>query len=142
MSIEELVKEGSIRPFEATHGEIERAIEIAQRDLTLAERLLGEDLDWCFSIAYNAVLQACRAHMFHLGYRPASTEAHKATFEFMQIVIEEPYKQSISYFDQVRKKRHRAVYDDVGVISEKEAKELLRTAREFLSYTESKLKEQ
>jgi uncharacterized protein (UPF0332 family) len=142
MSIEELIKEGSIHPFEATHGEIERAIEIARRDLTVAEQLLGENLDWCFSIAYNAVLQACRAYMFHLGYRPASTEAHKATFEFMQIVIEEPFKKSISYFDQARKKRHRTLYDDVGLISEKEAKELLRRAREFLSYIESKLKEQ
>jgi uncharacterized protein (UPF0332 family) len=141
MSIEKLIEEGSVHPFEATHGEIERAIGIARRDLTLAEKLLGENLDWCFSIAYNAVLQACRAYMFYLGYRPSSAEAHKATFEFIQIVIEEPFKKSVSYFDQVRKKRHRTIYDDVGLISEKEAKELLRRARELLSYIESKLKE-
>jgi len=141
MTIEELIKQGSIHPFEATHDEVARTIEIARRDLAVAERLLGENLDWCFSIAYNGVLQTCRAYMFNLGYRPASTESHKATFEFMQIVIEEPLKKSISYFDQVRKKRHRTLYDDVGLISEKEAKELLKKAGEFLSYTESKLKE-
>ena len=88
MSVEELIKEGSIYPFEATHGEIERAMEIARRDLNLAERLVVENMDWCFSIAYNAVFQACRAYMFHLGYRPASSEAHKTTFRFMQIVME------------------------------------------------------
>lgn len=88
MSVEELIKEGSIYPFKATHGEIERAMEIARRDLSLAERLVAENLDWCFSIAYNAVFQACRADMFHLGYRPASSEANKATFRFMQIVME------------------------------------------------------
>jgi uncharacterized protein (UPF0332 family) len=142
MSIEELVQKGSIHPFEATHGEIQRAVEIARRDLTLAERLLEENLDWCFSIAYNAVMQACRAYMFHLGYRPSSAEAHKATFEFIQAVVEEPFRKSVSYFDQARKKRHRTIYDDVGLISEKEAKELLSRAREFLSYIESKLKEQ
>jgi uncharacterized protein (UPF0332 family) len=98
MSIEELIKEGSIHPFKATQEEIDRAIEIAQRDLALAERLLKENLDWSYSIAYNAVLQACRAYMFHLGYRPASAEAHKATFGFMQFVVEEPFKKSISYF--------------------------------------------
>lgn len=141
MSIEELIEEGGIHPFEATHGEVERAIGIARRDLTLAEKLLEENFDWCFSIAYNAVLQACRAYMFHLGYRPASAEAHKATLEFMQAVMEEPLKKSISYFDRARMKRHRTLYDDVGVISEKEAEELLRRAREFLSYIESKLKE-
>ncbi len=141
MSVDELIKEGSIYPFKATHGEIERAMEIARRDLSLAERLVAENMDWCFSIAYNAVFQACRAYMFHLGYRPASSEANKATFRFMQIVIEEPFKKSISYFDQARKKRHLTLYDDARVINEKEAKELLKRAREFLEYTESKLKQ-
>jgi uncharacterized protein (UPF0332 family) len=142
MSIEELIQQGSIHSFEATRGEIEKAMGIARRDLTLAEKLLEENFDWCFSIAYNAVLQACRAYMFHSGYRPASAEAHKATFEFMEIVIGEPFKKSISYFDRVRKKRHRTLYDDVGLISEKEAKELLERARQLISYIESKLKEQ
>lgn len=142
MSIEELIQQGSIHPFEATRGEIEKAMGIARRDLTLAEKLLEENFDWCFSIAYNAVLQACRAYMFHSGYRPASAEAHKATFEFMEIVMGEPFEKSISYFDRVRKKRHRTLYDDVGLISEKEAKELLGRARQLLSYIESKLKEQ
>lgn len=84
-----------------------------------------------FLYRYNAVLQACRAYMFYLGYRPASTEAHKATFEFMQTIMEEPFKKSISYFDRARMKRHRTLYDDVGLISEKEAKELLKRAREL-----------
>lgn len=141
MSIEKLIKEGRIHPFNAAQDEVNRAIEIARRDLALSERLLEENLDWCFSIAYNAVLQACRAYMFHRGYRPTSTEAHKATFEFMQLAVEEPFRESISYFDRVRKKRHRTIYDEVGVITEKQAKELLKRARELLSYTESKLKE-
>lgn len=140
MSIEELVKNGSIHPFQATQDEINRAIGVARRDLDIAEGILGESLDWAYSIAYNAVLQACRAYMFKLGYRPSSTEAHLVTFEFMQFVMEEPYKKSISYFDRVRKKRHRTVYDEVGLISEKEAGELLKRAREFLSYIEGKLK--
>jgi len=142
MSIEELIQQGSIHAFEATPGEIKRAMGIARRDLTLAEKLLGENFDWCFAIAYNAVLQACRAYMFHLGYRPASTEAHKATFEFMQTAMEEPFKKSISYFDRARTKRHRTLYNDAGLISEKEAEELLRRAKELLSYIEGKLKEQ
>lgn len=141
MSIEKLIKEGSIRPFNAAQDEVNRAIEIARRDLALSERLLEENLDWCFSIAYNAVLQACRAYMFHRGYRPTSAEAHKTTFEFIRLAVEEPFREAISYFDRVRKKRHRTIYDEVGLITEKEAKELLKRAREFLSYTESKLKE-
>jgi len=79
--------------------------------------------------------------MFRLGYRPASVEAHKATFEFMRFAVDEPLKESISYFDRVRKKRHHTIYDEVGLITEKEAKELLKRARELLSYIESRLKE-
>ena len=142
MSIEELIQQGSIHPFEATPREIKKAMGIARRDLALAEKLLEENFDWCFAIAYNAVLQACRAYMFHSGYRPASAEAHKATFEFMQAVMEEPLKKSISYFDRARTKRHRTLYNDAGLISEKEAEELLRRAKEFLSYIEGKLKQQ
>jgi hypothetical protein len=52
-----------------------------------------------------------------------------------------PLKRSISYFDRARTKRHRTLYNDVGLISEREAEELLRRAKQFLSYIESKLKE-
>lgn len=141
MSIEELIRNGSIHPFKATQKEIDRAIEIAERDLALAESILGESLDWSYSIAYNAVLQACRAYMFHLGYRPASSESHKNTFEFMRFAADEPSKRYVSYFNRVRRKRHRTIYDEVGLISEKEAGELLKRAREFLSQIANKLTE-
>ncbi|MBT9159320.1 MAG: hypothetical protein AAGB97_05140 [Dehalococcoidia bacterium] len=74
MSIEELVKAGSIRPFRATQDEVDRAVEIARRDLALAGRMFGES-------------------------------------------------------------------DEVELVTEQEAKELLKREREFLSYVESKLKE-
>lgn len=140
MSLDKLISEGRVHPFKATPEEINKAMEIAQRDLALAQKILFENLDWCFSITYNAVLQTSRAYMFHLGYRPSSSEAHKATFEFMQLVIEEPYTKQISYFDRVRKKRHRTLYDEVGIVTEKEAKTLLNHAREFISFVDDKLK--
>ena len=139
MSIERLLSEGSIHPFHATPDEISKGMAIARRDLAIAESILNESLDWSYSIAYNAVLQACRAYMFHQGYRPAATESHKATIEFMKIAVEEPIKQIITYFDRVRKKRHRTVYDEVGLVTEKEARQLLSKAKEFLGYISEKL---
>ena len=56
MSIQELIQRGSIHSFQATRGEIEKAMGIARRDLALAEKIVGENCDWCFSIACNAVL--------------------------------------------------------------------------------------
>jgi uncharacterized protein (UPF0332 family) len=141
MSIETMVQEGRIHPFKATKEDIAKVMSIAKRDLSDAEQIKGTSLDWTYSIAYNAVLQACRAFIFHMGYRPASYEAHKATFEFMQLTVEERMKPTIDYFDRARKKRHRVTYETAGLVSEKETEQLLRKAREFLEYIESKLEE-
>ncbi len=92
MTIEKMLKEGRVLRFEATRDEVERAMEVARRDLSLAENIIGQSKDWCFSIAYNAVLQASRAYMFHSGYRPASAESHKNTFEFMKLSVPEEKK--------------------------------------------------
>ena len=139
MSIDRLVREGGIHPFRATREEIAKVMDIAKRDLDDAEKARGTSLDWTYSIAYNAVLQACRAYMFHMGYRPASSGAHKATFEFMQIAVDEPRKKTIDYFDRVRKKRHRVIYEEPGLITEKEAQQLIKKAKEFLDYVSGKL---
>lgn len=140
MSLASLVAAGSIHPFKATPQEISRSMEIAHRDSKQAERILLESLDWAYSIAYNAVLQACRAYMFFRGYRPASTESHKATLAFMQETADAQLKQSIDYFDRVRKKRHRVVYDEVGLVSEKEARQLISKAKEFISWVDIQVK--
>lgn len=140
MSIDKLLEEGKIHRFEPKRDEISKSLEIARRDLSLAERILEEDLDWCFSITYNAVFQACRAHMFSLGYRPATSQVHKATFEFMELTIEEPHKEIIAYFDRARKKRHRTLYDEVGLVTRTEAEELLQMAKDFITEIEQRLK--
>lgn len=139
MTIERLIREGSIHPFSATPDEVNKAMEIARRDLSLAESIVEESRDWCFSIAYNAVLQACRAYMYSRGYRPSSAETHRVTFEFMRHSVPVSLQETVSYFDRARKKRHRTIYDEVGLVSEKEAVELLSKARSFLSYVESEL---
>lgn len=133
MTIDKLLKEGKLHQFKATQDEIEKPLEIAERDLAVAEKIFEEDLDWSFSIAYNAILQACRAYMFSLGYRPASSEMHKTVFEFMEVMSEEPHKEMIAYFDRARRKRHKTLYDEVGLVSTEEVVELLKQARTFIA---------
>ena len=133
MTIDKLLKEGKPHQFKATQDEIEKPLEIAERDLAVAEKIFEEDLDWSFSIAYNAILQACRAYMFSSGYRPASSEMHKTVFEFMEVMSEEPHKEMIAYFDRARRKRHRTLYNEVGLVSREEVVELLKQARTFIT---------
>jgi uncharacterized protein (UPF0332 family) len=140
MSLDKLIEDGSIHTFKATQEEINRSMGIAHRDLNHSKRILSESLDWAYSIAYNAVLQACRAYMFQQGYRPASAESHKATLAFMQFVVDTQLKETVDYFDRVRKKRHRVIYDEVGLVSEKEAQQLIQKAGEFIAWVDTKLK--
>jgi uncharacterized protein (UPF0332 family) len=140
MSLDKLIAEGSIHLFKATQEEINKSMEIAHRDLNQSKRILSESLDWTYSIAYNSVLQACRAYMFHQGYRPSSSESHKATLAFTQLSVDPQLKETVDYFDRVRKKRHRVIYDEVGLVSEKEAQQLIQKATEFIAWVDMKLK--
>jgi len=137
MSIEELVRKGTVHPFDAKPEEVARVMDVARRDLAVAESTMAESLDWAYAIAYNAVLQASQAYMFNRGYRPAAAEGHKATIQFMRLAVDEPQKKSIDYFDRVRRKRHRTLYHEPGLVSEKEAQEILKRAGEFLAYVEA-----
>ena len=139
MSIDDLIKNGRIHPFHARPEEIAKLMEIAWRDITLAENISGESLDWSYSIAYNAMLQSSRAYMFYLGYRPASSEAHKNTIEFMRITVDEPMKETIDYFDRIRIKRHQIIYNEMGLATEAEVGFLIKQTRTLIEYVEQKL---
>lgn len=58
----------------------------------------------------------------------------------MQISVDPQLKETIDYFDRVRSKRHRVIYDEVGLVSEKEAQQLLQKATEFIAWVDMKLK--
>ncbi|MBN1900604.1 HEPN domain-containing protein [Candidatus Sumerlaeota bacterium] len=136
---EDLIRDDRVRKIKVSPSEIKRVLERAQRDLKTAGKVLPEDSDWGFAIAYNAVLQASRAYMFNLGYRPASSEAHKNTFAFMYEALGEDYKDIISWFDRMRNKRHQAMYDEAGIITETEATQFLRQATEYVSLIKDKI---
>lgn len=67
MTIEDLVSQGSVHRFDASREEIVKVMDIARRDLGVAENVLDESMDWSYTIAYNAVLQACKS--LHLPSR-------------------------------------------------------------------------
>ena len=133
MKYDELLSSGRIRKETISQGEILRALELAERDLRTARKLMDEERDWGFAVAYNAVLQASRAYMFSQGFRPASAESHKNTLAFMEVALGKEHKRLVTYFDRMPKKRHQAVYDQVGLISEKEAANLLARAEQFVA---------
>ena len=132
MAIDDLLRSGRIRRERISPAEVREALTLADRDLRVARKLIGEDLDWGFTVAYSAVLQAGRAFMFAKGYRPATAEGHKNTFAFLAAALGPEQEDLVSYFDRMRNKRNQAVYGMAGRIAETEARNLLAKATEFV----------
>jgi uncharacterized protein (UPF0332 family) len=136
---EDLLKKGRIHQEKVSAAEINRALERAERDLKTARKIMAQDWDWGFAIAYDAVLQASRAYMFSQGYRPAAAQGHKNTFAFMIKAMGKDYKDLLTYFDRMRNKRNQAIYDVAGLITETEARNLFKRATEFVALIRDKL---
>lgn len=103
--------------------------------------MLAIDRDWAFSMAYNAVLQATRALMFANGFRPVAGEGqHKTAVEFAEIALDEKFHDDIYIFDKMRSKRHRVIYDALGLVSLAEARQAFAFAVRFVEEVEQLLK--
>lgn len=139
MKYDELLRAGRIRRERVSKAEVRRALELAERDLAVARSMMSQARDWAFAIGYNAALQASRALMFSQGFRPASVHAHRNTLAFMQLALGTKHKSLVTYLDRARRKRHRAVYDQAGLITEKEAANLLGRAEEFVALVQRRL---
>lgn len=140
MNYDELLNSRRIRREQVSPLEIEHALERSERDLETAKKLIALDRDWCFAVAYDAVLQASRAYMFAQGFRPASNESHKNTLAFMRIAMGTDYEELMAYFDRMRNKRHQAIYEIAGLITETEANTILEKAEGFITLIREQLK--
>jgi uncharacterized protein (UPF0332 family) len=140
MEYDELLNSRRIRKEKVSPSEIEHALERAERDLQTARTLIERDRDWSFAVAYDAVLQASRAYMFAQGFRPSSSESHKNTFAFMRLAMGKDYEELMTYFDRMRNKRHQAIYETAGLITETEARNILEKAESFVTLIREELK--
>jgi uncharacterized protein (UPF0332 family) len=136
--LEDLERDGYIRKITSNREMVNESLKLAHRDVKVAGEILSTDADWAFNIAYNSILQAVRGLMFAKGYRPSGRKSHIAVVKFAMLYLEE---EDVLYFERMRRKRHKAVYDTVGVTSFTEAEKAIRRAQKILSYIERLLKE-
>lgn len=135
-----LLEENKIKEHKAARDEIESVLEIADRDLGFAKLAMAHNWDWAFTIAYNAAMSASRAYMYYTGYRSSSPESHKTVWKFMLLALPEEYHNRINFFDRMRIKRNRNLYEQAGLVSETELKQLLQSADEYIRNIKSFIK--
>lgn len=136
MDIRELENAGMIKKLPFDLKKINDSLDLAKRDLRVARSMLDENCDWAFSITYNSMLQSIRALMFSKGYRPSSDAGHVAAVRFAKLFLKE---DDVVLFDRMRRKRHTAVYDTVGIISRGEAENALARAEKFIHEIEKQI---
>ncbi|MEK6563461.1 MAG: HEPN domain-containing protein [Candidatus Omnitrophota bacterium] len=132
MLYRELLKEKKIKVHQASPEEIKDIIEIADRDLSFAKEAMAHNWDWAFTITYNAALSASRAYMYKIGYRPSSAESHKTVWSFMLLALPEGQHDRIHFFNHMRVKRNKNLYDHAGLISETEGKQIINSAEKHI----------
>lgn len=94
--------------------------------------MIGHSRSLANNVRNNAILQASRALMFAHGYRPRGAEQHGTVVQFIEEALGQPYSAQIALFDQMRRKRHRVVYEQMGLVSEHEAKQAVAFAKKFV----------
>lgn len=132
MPYERLLKQGRIKVYAARPNEINQLLQVATRDLLTASQNLENAPDWAYSIAYNSILQAGRALMLNDGYRPRGGEQHGSVVEFVEEKLGPSYVGQVRLFDQMRRKRHRVIYEVSGLISRTEAEQAITFAKSFV----------
>jgi len=132
MPYDRLIKGGRIKPYNARPSEIEQLLKVASRDLNASARNLDNDPDWAYSMAYNAILQASRALMLSNGYRPRGSEQPATVVEFVKEMLSPTYADQINLFDQMRRKRHRVIYEAAGLVSKRKAEQAITFSKNFV----------
>lgn len=133
MAYEKLLKQGRIKNYDASEQEIQSLLEIASRDLSTARSIVSIDPDWAYNISYNAMLQSSRALMLQMGFRPRGSSQHTTVVQFVNKTIGKEHKDFTALFDQMRRKRNRAVYETAKLVGEKETIETLSLAHDFVT---------
>jgi hypothetical protein len=138
MSFEELLERRAIERVVVTPREIAELLAVARRDIRTAETLVTTDLDWAFIIAYNAILQLSIAYMNSQGFRPRGEGKHYNTFQFMSEALPED-RAMIRRLQKFRRKRNMSIYEQSGLVGEKEARDVIDFAGRYYEEIKSRL---
>lgn len=132
LSKETLLKQGSIKKSPIDWKAINNLIKRAYTDLKTAERNMDDDEECSYNYAYNAMLRSGLALMFSEGFRPEIKDKRLTIVKFASLILGKKFKKVINDYDFMRRKRHRFIYEPDIPCSEKEARDALQTAKEFV----------
>ncbi len=135
MSLRNWEKNNWLIKHKPSAGEIAQLLGLADRDLK-DSRAEGLTADWKLNIAYNSALQIATAALLACGYRASREMHHYRVIGSLAYTIGAD-ADLINKLDKFRKKRNTSDYEIAGAVSEGEAKEMLRLAKELRKEVET-----
>ena len=120
--------------------EIQGLLRLAERDLVQA-KVPGLYPDGRFAFAYNAALQLATAYLRLHHIRVRASCHHLRTSQELEVLLPSEQRQFALDFEHARRKRHRLMYDQAGVVSEAEAEALIVAVQEFRAWLRKELVE-
>lgn len=126
MSLKNWLNNGWLTEHRTSTQEITALLAVVDRDLTDC-RASGLSPDWQLNIAYNAALQAATAALAASGFRAVRELHHYRVIQSLAYTIKTD-ANLINLLDQFRKKRNIGGYEQVGMVSGQESKEMLELA--------------
>lgn len=141
MSWTNLLNNRTVQQHTTSVDEIKGLREVVNRDIKDAS-IAALSADRRYATSYNAVLQLSKMAIACAGYRVKSGAGHHLkTFEAVKVALGTTEAENLAdYFDLCRRKRNDIDYDSAEVVSESEAEELLKKAKEFQDLVEDWIK--
>lgn len=127
-----LIEGGFLKEHAKDPEQAKKLLTRSFRDLKTAKANLEIDEEAAYTFAYLAMLRSGRALMFLKGYRPADGRQHKTVVDVAGHSLGKTYEDLVYKFEQMRRKRNQFTYEPNLPLGLKEAKDALKTAKEFV----------
>jgi hypothetical protein len=126
MSLKKLLDEKRITATKPDINEIKDLLSLAARDIKQAA-ISQVAPDWRLAMAHNAVIQCAAATLNACGFRARLKGYHETLILSLKYTVG-LQNSVINRLNVFRRKRHKATYDRIEVVTEKELAEFLDLA--------------
>lgn len=131
---------GELRLKRVSPKEVDGVLAKARKLIKAAVIMMAEDIDEAaFKEAYDAMILASRALMFSLGYKPRTMGSHAITIKFLELYFGREMASLITRFKRMKEKRNYLIYGTSLMISKTEARNAIKSARDFLDIVEEEI---
>ena len=132
MTVEKMIEQRLIKEASTDTLVIKTLMTSAADGLSRAVQDIEKEPARCFAQAYDAVYDACCAHMRSRGYRTVAASDHATVLAFCKLSLPGDDIRVLQVFEAAEKKRHREMYSGKYSIGAAEAAELVARARKLV----------